>query len=271
MKIEFGKARRVITPQVPISLAGYFEDRPCTGVKDPVEATCVALGMAEGTALLYTLDLVELKGVAPEWKKAIAAATGLKPESTIFRVRELPLGKGKDGKPQVMTLAGIKTDVHELGKDVTLDFGKEGYVYEVDTGFVGRESKVELKKLAVPFKLYTQFAEEQKVPVFALVGGDLRAPRAGQLEVVPGTWLTYETKNLRQGSVYRLEVVDPAGKAIVCREELFCADARKEPKRTLQFPFNDKPGVYTVKLTDIATGLVATQPVTVGIAFSPIL
>jgi len=220
----------------------------------------------EGAVDALAQGILDLKGIV-----AKESVTGLKPESTIFRVRELPLGKGKDGKPQVMTLAGIKTDVQELGKDVTLDFGKEGYVYEVDTGFVGKQSKVELKKLAVPFKLYTQFAEEQKVPVFALVGGDLRAPRAGQLEVAPGAWLTYETKNLRQGSVYRLEVVDPAGKAIVCREELFCADARKEPKRTLQFPFNDKPGVYTVKLTDIATGLVATQPVTVGIAFSPIL
>ena len=208
----------------------------------------VLVNGGEGAVDALAQGILDLKGIA-----AKESCLGLKPASTVFRVRELPLGKGKDGKPRAMTLAGFKTDVQELGKDVTLDFGKEGYVYEVDTGFVGKQTKVELKKLAIPFKLYTQFADEQSAPAFALESTEVKA----------GDWVAFATKDLRQGSVYRLEVADASGQPLVCREELFAADARKEPKRTFQFPFSDAPGVYTATLTDIATGLKAAVKVSV--------
>ena len=171
------------------------------------------------------------------------SCSGVSPTLKVFRVRQLG----------DMVLAGLKTDVPELGKDVTIDFGKEGYVYEVDTGFVGKQAKVELKKLAIPFKLFTQFPKEQVAPAFKL----------DKTEIEAGAWVTFETKGLRQGSVYRLEVADSSGEHIVCRDELFCANAKAEAKRTFQFPFSDKPGVYKATLVDIATGLKTTVDVTV--------
>jgi len=37
MKMEFGIARRCITPQVPASLAGYFSIRPWNHVLDDID------------------------------------------------------------------------------------------------------------------------------------------------------------------------------------------------------------------------------------------
>ncbi len=60
------------------------------------------------------------------------------------------------------------------------------------------------------------------------------------------------TKDLRAKSVYRFEVIAPDGKVISCREEVFAADGKA---RSYQVPFNDAPGRYELRLTDIATGL----------------
>lgn len=74
-----GFARTDLEPQMGLSLSGYFELRPCTGVKDPVEANCVAMSAGGKTALLYSLDLVELKGVSTAWRRKIAEACGTDP------------------------------------------------------------------------------------------------------------------------------------------------------------------------------------------------
>jgi len=73
--------------------------------------------------------------------------------------------------------------------------------------------------------------------------------------IAPGDFVSYSTKSLRQGSTYRLEVISPDGHALPYREEIFKADAKKEPIRRLQFPFSDPPGNWKLVLTDIATGL----------------
>lgn len=63
------------------SLAGYFGARPCEGALDSVEANCVALSDGERSALLYSLDLVEVKGLCDRWRREIAAATGVPAEA----------------------------------------------------------------------------------------------------------------------------------------------------------------------------------------------
>ena len=63
------------------SLAGYFGVRPCEGALDPVEANCVALSDGERSVLLYSLDLVEVKGLCDRWRREIAAATGVPAEA----------------------------------------------------------------------------------------------------------------------------------------------------------------------------------------------
>ena len=41
MKIQFGMARRCINPQVPVSLAGYFNIRMWDKVLDDIEVVCL--------------------------------------------------------------------------------------------------------------------------------------------------------------------------------------------------------------------------------------
>ena len=76
-----GFGRVDLEPPAGHSLAGYFSPRPCEGVLDPVEANCVALSDGSRSALLYSLDLVEVKGLCDRWRREIAAATGVAPES----------------------------------------------------------------------------------------------------------------------------------------------------------------------------------------------
>ena len=76
-----GFGRVDLEPPAGHSLAGYFSPRPCEGVLDPVEANCVALSDGACSALLYSLDLVEVKGLCDRWRREIAAATGVAPEA----------------------------------------------------------------------------------------------------------------------------------------------------------------------------------------------
>jgi len=202
----------------------------------------------EGTVDALLQGILDLKGIRnPE------SVAGLPADGTVFRVRELPLGKGANGGPAAMRLAGYKIYAKALGSAVTLDFGKEGWVYECDKGFIAKTGKVAVQALDIPFKLYAQFDEEQSAPTLAL----------DRTAVDAGDWVSFETKPLRPGGVYRMEILDPAGAAISCREELFAVDALKPAARRFQFPYSDKPGVWKVSLRDIATGLEARVAVTV--------
>ena len=170
-------------------------------------------------------------------KEAIA---GLPADQTIFRVRELG----------DMRVFGFKTASKMCGRDVTIDLRKDAYVYEVGKGFFGRTAKVELPAIEVPFRLFSAFSSEQSAPAVAL----------DRTEIAAGDFVNLATKGLRKGSVYRLEVVAPDGKAVANREKIFAADGR--PLR-FQFPFSDAAGAWRVRLMDVATGLVGEVAVTV--------
>ncbi|MBO7722096.1 MAG: hypothetical protein J6T01_06800, partial [Kiritimatiellae bacterium] len=152
-----------------------------------------------------------------------------------------------------MKCVGFTCRTKNIGRKVTLGFGREGYIYEVDSGYVGTGDKVTVESLEKPFKLYAQFTAEQKLPEYP----------ADRCEIAAGEKVNFETKALRKGSVYRLTVSDPEGKAIKCRERLICADPVKEPKIEVQFPYNDRAGGYSVSLTDIATGLTGVSKINV--------
>ena len=187
----------------------------------------ISAGDAAYDAFVQTL--FDLKGI-----RIAESVGGISP---VFRVREL----------NGMRLAGFKTNTKDLGKRVTVDFGSEGFVYEVDRGFVGKTAKVELAKLDCPFKLYSSFASEQVAPPVPV------AARAAA-----GDTLTVATDALRKGSVYRLTVRDPKGREIEHRAVVFTADGKA---LKLQFPYDDEPGIWTVALRDIATGLEGTAKV----------
>ncbi len=58
MKIKFGIGRRCINPQVPISLAGYFNKRMWDHVLDDIEVRALVLTAGEKTVAMLQFDLV---------------------------------------------------------------------------------------------------------------------------------------------------------------------------------------------------------------------
>ncbi|MBO7721556.1 MAG: hypothetical protein J6T01_04025, partial [Kiritimatiellae bacterium] len=218
------------------SVPGVFDQFLAKRVSPPLEGAYEKFENFRDAAKLA--ELLARNKIAP-----VESVSGLPADAVILRVREVG----------GMKVVGLKTHTMHRMNAVTLDFGGESHVYEVDEGPVGKVRKVEMKPMGVPFRLFSVFTEEQKPPAFAFEGG--------RDSIAPGDFLEYGTGKLRKGSIYRLEVLDPDMKPIDCREEIFAADAR--PRR-LQFPFSDRPGSYTVVLRDIATGLDAAVQVKVN-------
>ena len=77
---EAGFGRTNMDPPLGLSLQGYFEARPADGVLDPVQVNCVALSDGQRRALLFSLDLESLHGLADAWRGQLAKATGVDPE-----------------------------------------------------------------------------------------------------------------------------------------------------------------------------------------------
>lgn len=75
-----GFARREINPPMGSCIPGYFSVRPVSGVIDDIEANAVAFSDGTSTAVVVSLDLVEIKGLCTEYRRRAAAATGLAPE-----------------------------------------------------------------------------------------------------------------------------------------------------------------------------------------------
>lgn len=184
-----------------------------------------------------------LKIVAEVGIKQIESVEGVDWSRTILRTRVLG----------DMKCTGFTCLVKNLGNDITLNLGSDGYIYEVDTGYVGQGDKVEIKSLDRPFKLYAQFKEEQKAPAYTL----------SKTEINAGEFVSFETKDLRDGGVYRLAVFGPDGKVIPNREMIFTVEKKTAPKKTFQFPYSDN-GLYKVVLRDIATALETEVSVTVS-------
>ena len=234
------------------------------------------VGKGEAVLLGFSLSALELKSkkeYAELMDGFFAQAKVSVPEKIaapggVFRVRKLG----------DMTLAGYKTNAKGLGGKFALDFGSEGYVYEVDKGFVGKQAKVEIEKLDIPFKLYAHFKEEQHAPVFhySQLGHSLAVARTVSSEgktttaVQPSTsnlqpstyaqgdWVTVSTRELRRGGVYRLSFVSPKGKTLEERDRVFTADGADFK---VQFAYDDQIGEWRLVMRDIATGLDGTLKV----------
>ena len=144
--------------------------------------------------------------------------SGIRPAEVVFRVRE------KDD----MRLVGFKCIKKSLGSDVTIDLGKEGYVYEFDSGkCLGKMSKIEIPALSVPFKCYSVFTTEQKAP---------------------------DPENLIPGRVYRVMAFDAEGNEIVRRTKIITAVKGVNPMKEFFIPLNEPEGI-TYRVRDVNTGL----------------
>jgi hypothetical protein len=135
--------------------------------------------------------------------------SGLPQDQKMVRVREA------DG----CRIVGFTTRTSSIGRKVTVDFGRKGYVYEVDRGFIGETDRVVVDALDIPFKLYAVFEEK---PQF-----------------------------FRKGAVYRREVVAPGGAIVAHRELVFTYDGKLPPYVPA---LNDAAGEWMLRYRDIATG-----------------
>ena len=83
--LQAGFARCDITPPLGTHMAGYYNDRQASGVRDPLLGTCVAFRDGGGnTALVYSLDLLQIcQEYADEIRRVIAGMTGV-PEDAVF-------------------------------------------------------------------------------------------------------------------------------------------------------------------------------------------
>lgn len=171
------------------------------------------------TPYRWTVSDDELAAVLA--KKGIAnreSISGLPRASCIFRVREL------DG----LRLVGFKCVKKDLGRDVTIDLGREGFVYEFGSGVcLGRRSRIEIRALDVPFRLYAVYDREQTAP---------------------------DVKSLVAGRVYRLMAFDAAGREIEHRAKIFAAKKGVDPMKDFFIPV-DEPVGTTYRIREVSSGL----------------
>ena len=60
MKINYGIAKRVLNPQVPISLAGYFSKRMWDRVLDDIEVRAIVFRSGKDIAAILHFDLLNM-------------------------------------------------------------------------------------------------------------------------------------------------------------------------------------------------------------------
>lgn len=178
-------------------------------------------------------DLLLLRGISPK-----ATCSGLGPDG-VFRVR-------RQGD---FLLAGFTTSAACLGKPVVIEFKSAGYVYACGRGPVGKVAQVEIATLDRARMLYAQFAEEQSAPTV----------RLNYDALAPGQVLTLETSLLRAKSPYRLEVVLPDGTIPDGCRKSFAATGDPVDCR---IPSSVAPGICTVRVQDVMTGLVGERKLT---------
>ena len=110
-----GFARTAINPPLGSHIPGYFSDRRTSGVLDDSEANVVALADGTNAAVLVSLDLVEVKGLAPKWRARIAAACDIAPEAVYLACTHT----------HTAGCVGKAADAYEIGFDSDSAFDAE--------------------------------------------------------------------------------------------------------------------------------------------------
>lgn len=189
-----------------------------------------SLASASNTALdsgisfdQWILKLLESGNAAPDFNVISKISA-----DTMIRFR-----KNKD-----FTLAGIMVPIKDMTQPVIVKLKKDSYIYEIGKGFIGKKRQLEARFNNSPLALYSIFDREQSAPVFA-VGNTVR-----------GKLLDFKLPVLTSGRIYRLELFNPAGeKVYTCIFDR----AEKAPRRPIAY--TESTGIWSAKLTDVATNL----------------
>ncbi len=171
----------------------------------------------------FLSDLLEIAGV-----KRQIEVQGVNEEKTIVRLRENP-------EYQIL---GILCPKEDVGRKISVRMAKTYHIYKADEGFIKQAECFE-DKVKEPFLIYTLFAEKQGKPEVKLA----------KTKVQRGETIRLLLPAAGAGRIYRVRVYQPG-------EEIF-RNVFPCQQEFLEIPvaFNEKPGRYTVEVTDVATGL----------------
>ncbi len=196
----------------------------------------MGLGSANDTASADTpFDQFMLKLLALGDVKPSVQVEGTRRDKMLLSLRQ----KGD------CTTIGMTVDDGDIGKEATLKLPATAYIYRVDGGLVGHADTVKFK-MDAPFQLFCTFEQEQHAPALQLSASETSLGQA--VQIAPAA--------LAADGIYRVEVIGPDGQPLRRRMRVLEGQGTEE-QRTVRLAYNDAPGQYTVKITDVRTGLSA--------------
>ncbi len=215
-------------------------------VKDVGKGKAVLLGFTLGAAESTVVEGTSMK----EFLRSLLAAAGVTPRievrglvgtNSTLRVR---CGDG-------FSVVGLLADKKDWSTTATFAIPKEGYVYEVNKGPLGKV-KEWTAPLTPPLKLYSVFEKEASAPAATLSAKV--APR--------GYSLTLDLAAVDKGAVLLVRLLGPDGGIVKLRDQVVTVRERNTAL-ALPFAYTDTPGDYILLVRDIRTGLETTLPVRV--------
>ena len=171
-----GFSRVDITPPLGSFMPGYYKERHAKSVLDPLQICCVAFSDGRETALIMQFDTEALSdAVASGMRKAVVAATGLKPEAVLLHASHTHDGGYLAMKPTTGSLT-------------TLDDGVPSQATRVDLVYIDmattRAADAAVQAIAdlKPAKLSYQKSEAKRISF-----GRRWRMRDGSVQTNPGT------------------------------------------------------------------------------------
>lgn len=179
----------------------------------------------------FIMELLALADIRPA-----VQVEGVQRDKMLLRIR-------KSGD---CTTIGLLVDADDADKTATLTLPTPAYVYRADGELIGHGRTVSVT-CDPPFQLLCAFEQQPLPPTVKL----------SDSSVVLGDSTVISPQGLSEHGVYRIEMIAPNGKPMLRRTRVFHG-LGKSADRTLRLALNDASGRYTVKVTDVRTGLSAT-------------
>ena len=225
----------------PLNLPGFKAARvPQTG------KPFIVRKYGKGTAILCNFSLASAANTASpsdafdKWLLSLMKKYGSAPTFTVGKVEDTTMVRVRHNDD--FSLIGVMQQIQHMNKPVNVDLNGTYYVYEADGKYLGRKSKLHIEFKNSPLQLFSVFKKPQIAPVFSVA------------KTARGERVKINLPALKPGRVYRLEMMNADGKEVY--QAVF---DRKEIAPDCAIAYTEKPGKWSMKLTDIATGLSTTK------------
>jgi len=227
-----------------------------------------------GRAILLNFDIARApKAMAAQLVQAVLAAAEVKPEYRLEGVTELREPRGGGGAQMTrnvisalrrgdVTLVGAVLPGEDVDEQVRISWDGSMHTYNVRTGdYLGKVDHVDL----TPWPP-TEYGERAQVHLLSLHAEPLRGITVTAADsVAPGDTLPVAIAldlgaTDPKGRLLRIEVIDPAGANRVNLRRFLTLESATA-NAGIPFAFNDVLGRWTVRVTDLATGVHQDQTV----------